>query len=74
MLFPEETWLPTLVTPDFSYTHKESLKSGVTLKLLWQEYVDICHDTDKPLYGYSQYYKLYQDYVTRNKITIHRPA
>ena len=41
-LFPEEALLPTLVTPDFPYIHKELLKSGVTLKLLWQEYVDTC--------------------------------
>lgn len=40
MLFPEEALIPTLVTPDFPYIHKELLKSGVTLKLLWQEYVD----------------------------------
>ena len=39
-LFPEEALIPTLVTPDFPYIHKELLKSGVTLKLLWQEYVD----------------------------------
>ena len=41
-LFPEEAMLPTLVTPDFPYIHKELLKNGVTLKLLWQEYVDNC--------------------------------
>ena len=29
-LFPEEALLPTLVTPDFPYIHKELLKSGVT--------------------------------------------
>ena len=41
-LFPEEALIPTLVTPDFPYIHKELLKNGVTLKLLWQEYVDTC--------------------------------
>ena len=51
-LFPEEVLLPTLVTPDFPYIHKELLKSGVTLKLLWQEYVDTCRDAGKPPYGY----------------------
>ena len=35
-LFPEDALLPTLVTPDFPYIDKELLKSGVTLKLLWQ--------------------------------------
>ena len=70
-LFPEEALLPTLVTPDFPYIHKELLKSGVTLKLLWQEYVDTCRDAGKPPYGYSQYCKLYQDYVAKNKLTMH---
>lgn len=70
-LFPEEALLPTLVTPDFPYIHKELLKSGVTLKLLWQEYVDTCRDAGKPPYGYSQYCKLYQDYVSKNKLTMH---
>lgn len=71
MLFPEEELIPTLVTPDFPYIHKELLKSGVTLKLLWQEYVDTCRDVGKPPYGYSQYCKLYQDYVAQNKLTMH---
>ncbi len=70
-LFPEEAMLPTLVTPDFPYIHKELLKNGVTLKLLWQEYVDNCRDSGKPPYGYSQYCKLYQDYVVQNKLTMH---
>lgn len=69
-LFPEEALIPTLVTPDFPYIHKELLKNGVTLKLLWQEYVDTCRNTGKPPYGYSQYCKLYQDYVTQHKLTI----
>lgn len=34
-LFPEQVSIPVLVTPDFPYIHKELLKSGVTLKLLW---------------------------------------
>ena len=50
MLFPEEALIPTLVTPDFPYIHKELLKSGVTLKLLWQEYVDTCRNTGRPPY------------------------
>ena len=71
LLFPEEALIPALVTPDFPYIHKELLKSGVTLKLLWQEYVDTCRDAGKPPYGYSQYCKLYQDYVAQNKLTMH---
>ena len=70
-LFPEEALIPTLVTPDFPYIHKELLKSGVTLKLLWQEYVNTCRDAGRPPYGYSQYCKLSQDYVAQNKLTMH---
>lgn len=57
MLFPEEALLPALAAPDFAYIHKELLKSGVTLKLLWQEYIDSCRSAGKPPYGYSQYRK-----------------
>jgi transposase len=70
-LFPEEALIPVHVTPDFDYIHKELLKSGVTLKLLWQEYVDACRNEGKPPYMYSQYCKLYQDYVDKNKLTMH---
>ena len=47
------------------------MKSGVTLKLLWEEYVDTCRSAGQPSYGYSQYCKLYQDYVAQNKPTMH---
>jgi transposase len=70
-LFPEEALIPVHVTPDFDYIHKELLKSGVTLKLLWQEYVDACRNEGKPPYMYSQYCKLYQDYVDKNSLTMH---
>lgn len=70
-LFPEESQVPILVTPDFGYIHKELLRSGVTLKLLWEEYIDTCRSSGKPPYMYSQFCKLYQDYVNKNKLTMH---
>jgi transposase len=70
-LFPEESQIPILVTPDFDYIHKELLRNGVTLKLLWEEYIDICRSSGKPPYMYSQFCKLYQDYVNKNKLTMH---
>lgn len=54
MLFPGEALLPSLATPDFAYIHKELLKSGVTLMLLWEEYVDTCRSAGQPPYGYPQ--------------------
>lgn len=71
ILFPESAHIPVLVMPDFAYIHKELLKNGVTLKLLWEEYVDTCHGSGQPPYMYSQYCKLYQDYVDSNKLTMH---
>jgi transposase len=47
------------------------LKSGVTLKLLWEEYVDTCRRSKKPPYMYSQFCKLYQDYVNQHRLTMH---
>lgn len=70
-LFPEEAQIPILVLPDFAYIHKELLKSGVTLKLLWEEYVDSCRSSGKPPYMYSQFCKLYQDHVNKNQLTMH---
>lgn len=71
LLFPEESLIPVLVTSDFPYIHKELLKSGVTLRLLWEEYIDTCRSAGMPPYMYSQYCKLYQDYVDTNKLTMH---
>jgi transposase len=70
-LFPEESQVPLLVTPDYDYIHKELLKNGVTLKLLWEEYVDTCRRSEKPPYMYSQFCKLYQDYVNQHRLTMH---
>jgi len=70
-LFPGDSLEPVLIPPDYDYIHKELLKSGVTLKLLWEEYVDTCHSSGKPPYMYSQFCKLYQDYVNQNCLTMH---
>lgn len=70
-LFPEKAALPAQEIPDYAYVHKELLKSGVTLKLLWEEYVDACRQSNKAPFMYSQFCKLYQDYVDQNHLTMH---
>jgi transposase len=70
-LFPEEAQVPILLVPDYDFIHKELMKSGVTLKLLWDEYVDTCRSSKKPPYMYSQFCKLYQDYVNQHRLTMH---
>lgn len=51
--------------------HKELLKAGVTLKLLWEEYLDGCREAKQPAYQYSQFCKLYRDYVVKHRLTMH---
>ena len=41
-LFPEKAFEPTQETPDFDKIHKELLRSGVTLRILWDEYRGEC--------------------------------
>ena len=43
LLFEEEVKLNlSIKQPDFDYVHKELLKPGTTIKLLWEEYADGC--------------------------------
>lgn len=71
LLFPEKASEPVQVIPNFERIHKELLRQGVTLRLLWEEYCDSCRESKKPPYMYSQFCKLYGDYVDKNKLTMH---
>ena len=70
-LFPEKVSAPVWVTPDYEKIHKELLRHGVTLRLLWEEYVDACREAKQPPYMYSQFCKRYADYVDQNRLTMH---
>ena len=70
-LFPDTQALPIQVQPDYELIHKELLKSGVTLKLLWEEYVADCRQARKPYLMYSQYCKRYRDFVDLHRLTMH---
>ena len=43
--------------PDYDYIHNELLKPGVTVMLLWEEYVDKCKLENKPYLKYTQFSK-----------------
>ncbi len=49
--------------PDFAYIHQELKRKGVTLKLLWQEYLDQNPDG----YRYTQFCHLYKNFAGRLK-------
>ena len=57
--------------PDFDYIHKELLKPGTTIKLLWEEYVDDCRSIKSPFYQYSYFCERYHDYVKKHNLTMH---
>ena len=63
VLFPEKAYEPVQVMPDFEKIHKELLRNGVTLRLLWEEYSDACREARKPACKYSHFCQLYSNYV-----------
>ena len=59
--------------PDYDYIDKEMLRSGVTLKLLWNEYCESCRQNkDIPLM-YTQFCHHYQKYSEKKRATMHIP-
>ena len=70
--FPDRNLLEELYeAPDYEYVHKELRKTGVTLKLLWSEYVDRCNKTQKTPMGYTKFCRDYGAFRTKNSLTNH---
>lgn len=57
--------------PNYEYIHNELLKPGVTVMLLWEEYVEKCKLENKPYLKYTQFSKLYKQHVDKNNLTMH---
>jgi transposase len=53
------------VMPDWAVVHRELRRKGVTLQLLWEEYVDA--HLGAATYRYTQFCHLYQGYAARLK-------
>jgi len=70
MLLPSGEGKISYKMPDYEYVHKEMLKSGVTLQLLWFEYCDKCRREGEIPYQLTQFKKYYRDYVVTNKATM----
>ena len=61
---------------DYDYVHKELLKKGVTLKLLWHEYLEKV-PSDRLAVSYSKYCEDYDRHVSSHNYTshiTHKPA
>lgn len=57
--------------PDYVYIHHELKKTGVTLKLLWQEYQDKCSASKRMAMGYTKFCSGYSEYTVANSLTNH---
>ena len=71
LLFPDKVFIPVYEQPDYEYCHRELLKPGVTLSLLYEEYVTRCRSQHKPFYKRTQFFDKYADYVKKHRLTMH---
>lgn len=71
LLYPQHAVPEVQREPDYQYIHKELAKSGITLSLLWHEYVDACRIEGKIPYMYTQFCKHYHDWAVHTKATMH---
>ena len=63
--------------PDFEHVHAELAKPHVTLKLLWEEYVESCRIGEERFYMETQFRRYYHKFARIHKATIrleHKPA
>lgn len=70
-LFPPADGKLAYTMPDYEYIYKEMQRDGVTLNLLWQEYVEACHQKGKLAYQSSQFNKYYNDFLAKKNATMH---
>lgn len=78
ILFPDKyAAFSNYLTPDYEYIHNELAKSGVTMTLLWSEYVKKCESCDKKPYMTTQFSDKYRDWAKITKATMrlsHKPG
>lgn len=59
--------------PNYEYIHKEMAKSGVTLRLLWNEYCEDCSASKELPLMYSRFCFHYQQFSQKTQATMHIP-
>lgn len=62
-IFPTSAATSVPIMPNFNYIHRELLRNGIALKLLWEKYVDNCRQGNDCCFRYSQFCKRYQNHV-----------
>ena len=72
-LFPKSDNTSMRRYPDMEYIHREMAKSGVTLKLLWSEYIEECRVKRELPLMYSQFCYHYQKFAEKKRASMHIP-
>lgn len=70
-LFPKSTSESLRKYPDVEYIHKELMRSGVSLRLLWHEYCEECRVNQELPLMYSQFCHHYQKFAQTKRATMH---
>lgn len=55
--------------PDYAALAKSLAQPGVTMQLLWEEYVDACRHNGRPYYRLTQFKKYFNDYLNQKSFT-----
>ncbi len=72
LLFPDKHELEALFAdPGYERIHRELGKTGVTLKLLWEEYQETCQAEGTMPMGYSKFCEGYREFTLSNRLTNH---
>jgi transposase len=71
LFFPQDTPSIGRRYPDLEHIHKELMKSGVTLKLLWSEYCEKCRLSNEIPIMYSQFCYHYQKFAETKRASMH---
>lgn len=72
MVFPARVEAESvIIVPDYDYVHSELKKTGVTLKLLWEEHRDRCVEDNTACASYSTFNRGYAEYVVAKNVTNH---
>ena len=78
MFFPEKfASNPIYADINYAYVHNELKKTGVTLKLLWEEYCEKCRNESSLPCSYSSFTRGYSNYTVKKSYTSaikHRPG
>ena len=72
LIYPDKHVNETMyAAPDYKNVHKSLGGTGVTLKLLWEEYQEKCREEETLPVGYTKFCNGYKQYTIAAKLTNH---